>query len=73
MKKNIGTLDRAIRIVIAGSLLYLGLGVYRGSTLGIGLAIVSIIPLLTSLLGNCPMYSLLKISTYKTNTQLRSE
>lgn len=73
MKKNIGTLDRVTRIAIVGGLLYLGLGVYGGSTLGIGLAIVSIIPLMTSLLSNCPLYSLLGISTCKANPQLRSK
>ncbi|MEM8675297.1 MAG: DUF2892 domain-containing protein [Cyanobacteria bacterium P01_G01_bin.67] len=72
MNKNIGILDRIIRVVIAGILLYLGLGIYAGSTLGIGLAIVSIIPLITSLLGSCPMYSLLGISTHKANPQLPS-
>ncbi|MEM7760437.1 MAG: DUF2892 domain-containing protein [Cyanobacteria bacterium P01_A01_bin.40] len=70
MNKNIGILDRIIRVVIAGILLYLGLGIYVGSTLGIGLAIVSIIPLITSLLGSCPMYSLLGVRTCQGNSQL---
>ena len=73
MKKNIGTLDRVIRVAIAGGLLYLGLGVYGGSTLGIGIAIVSIIPFMTSLLGNCALYSLLGINTYKATSQLRTK
>ena len=73
MKKNVGILDRVIRVAISGGLLYLGLGVYGSSTLGIGLAIVSIIPLLTGLLGSCFLYSLLGISTCKANPQLPSK
>ncbi len=64
MKNNIGVIERVIRIVIAGELLYLSLGVYQGSALGIGLAMISIVPLMTGLLGNCPLYNLLGISTY---------
>lgn len=67
MNKNVGILDRIIRVAIAAVLLYLGLKVYVGSLLGIGLAIVSIIPLITALLGSCLMYSLLGIRTCKTN------
>lgn len=73
MKKNIGTLDRITRVAISGGLLYLGLEVYGGSTVGIGLAIISIIPFMTALLGSCLMYSWLGISTYKANSQLPSK
>ncbi|MGB3511480.1 MAG: DUF2892 domain-containing protein [Microcoleaceae cyanobacterium] len=64
MKKNIGVIERVIRIVIAGGLLYFSLVVYQGSAVGIGLAIISIVPLMTGLLGNCPLYNLLGMSTY---------
>lgn len=73
MKKNIGTLDRVIRMGISGGLLYLGLGVYGGSTLGIELIIISIILIVTVLLGNCAFYNFLGISTYKDNPKLRSK
>ncbi|OKH21734.1 hypothetical protein NIES593_15025 [Hydrococcus rivularis NIES-593] len=63
MFNNVGTIDRFIRFGLAGTLLYLGLGVYGGSALGIGLAIISIIPALTALIGTCPLYSLLGINT----------
>ncbi len=71
--KNIGLLDRVIRTAIAGVLLYFGLVVYGGSVLGVGLAIVSIISFITALLGNCPLYSLLGISTCKANPKLHSK
>ena len=73
MKKNLGAIDRVIRIAIAGGLLYLDLVVYRGSAIGIELAIVSIIPLVTAWLGNCPLYNLLGISTHKANPNFRSK
>ncbi|MGB3639037.1 MAG: DUF2892 domain-containing protein [Rivularia sp. (in: cyanobacteria)] len=73
MKSNMGVIDRVIRIAIAGVLLYLGLIVHRDSALGIGLAFLSIIPVLTALLGNCPLYKLLGISTRKVNPSLRSK
>lgn len=73
MKSNMGVIDRVIRIAIAGVLLYLGLIVYRDSALGIGLAFLSIIPVLTALLGNCPLYKLLGISTRQANPSLHSK
>lgn len=61
--RNVGNVDRAIRLGIAVLLLYLGLGVYAGSTLGIILAIVALIPLATALVGTCPLYTLLGVNT----------
>ena len=73
MKKNIGAIDRVIRMALAGGLLYVGLVVYGGSTLGIGLAFISIIPLITAMVGNCPLYNLLGINTYQTNPNVHSK
>ena len=75
MKKNMNTLDRVIRVAISGGLLYLGSRVYGVSTVAIGLAtvIVSIVPLMTALLGSCLMYSWLGISTCKANPRLSSK
>lgn len=56
MKKNVGTIDRSIRI-IAG-LVFLGLAA-AGSTWGL----IGIVPLLTGILGWCPPYQLLGVST----------
>jgi len=60
MTTNVGSLDRALRILIALGLfsLYFVLeGSLRWWALG------GIIPLGTALLGNCPLYQLLGIST----------
>ncbi|GAB4231901.1 MAG: DUF2892 domain-containing protein [Methyloligellaceae bacterium] len=60
-KKNVGTLDRAARIIVGLVLLSLFFlypdAPWRYWTL------IGIIPLLTGLISNCPLYSLLGIST----------
>jgi hypothetical protein len=55
MKVNTGTIDRVVRVVIAGVLIGVGLGVVRGPV-GIAMAAVGAIPLLTGLSGVCPLY-----------------
>jgi hypothetical protein len=56
MKKNVGTIDRSIRI-IAG-LALLGLAA-TGKMWGL----IGIVPLLTGIIGWCPPYQLLGINT----------
>jgi len=62
MKPNEGTIDRAIRLVIAAVLIGVGLGVVRGPG-GIAMAAVGAIPLLTGLSGYCPLYTVFGINT----------
>ncbi len=60
MKQNVGSADRAIRIILGLALLafyFLG----EGSMRWVGL--IGIIPLATAALGTCPLYSILGIST----------
>lgn len=63
MLTNVGTIDRLIRLLLAAVLLYLGLFFYADSALGIGLTIAAFIPLLTAVVGFCPLYRLLGIRT----------
>ena len=56
-KKNIGSHDRAIRIILGFGII--GAGVYFKSWLGA----IGALPLLTAALGTCPLYSLLGMST----------
>ncbi|HEY8089327.1 MAG TPA: DUF2892 domain-containing protein [Polyangiaceae bacterium] len=58
MTRNEGTLDRVVRIVLGLALLAL---VFVGSGTWIGL--VGIVPLVTGLVGFCPLYRLLGIRT----------
>lgn len=67
MKKNLGTLDKIIRITLALVLLGLYTTEIIAGTLGyIGLALASIF-LLTSILNFCPLYAVVGIKTCKTN------
>ena len=60
---NEGTWDRALRIMLGAVLLYLGLGGVVTGAAGIALSVVAVLLLLTGLIGWCPLYSLLGIST----------
>jgi hypothetical protein len=65
MKKNMGALDRAVRILIA---IILGILILTGKisgTLAWVLGIISVVFLLTSIIGWCPLYVTLGISTIK--------
>ena len=68
MKKNMGTIDRSIRIIIAliiGGLYYANV---ISGTVGIVLLVLAIVFLLTSLISFCPLYTILGISTCKRKT-----
>ena len=59
--QNEGGLDRAFRIV-AGLLLILA-GYVSGGTWGVVLYVIALVPLLTGVVGWCPLYSVFKINT----------
>ena len=61
MKRNVGTVDRAIRIA-AGLVLLSLIFVVEGNARWWGL--VGLLPLATGLAGWCALYSLLGIDTY---------
>lgn len=70
MKTNVGAFDRVIRLGLASVLFYLGLFLYSGSVLGIGLAVAGSVLLVTGLVGFCGLYSLLGIRTSQAREQL---
>lgn len=58
MKRNVGTIDRLLRIIVGLgliSLVFVGPQTYWG--------LIGIVPLLTALAGYCPAYSLFGIRT----------
>ena len=57
MKKNIGTLDKGIRIVLGTAII--ALGIFYQSWWGL----VGLVPLLTAFMGWCPAYNLIGVST----------
>ena len=65
MKKNMGTVDRLVRILIAAVIIALFLTDVISATLAIVLLIFSVIFILTSFIGFCPLYMPLGIKTNK--------
>ena len=59
--RNEGSLDRTFRIVL-GLLLILA-GFVSGGTWGIVLYVIALVPLLTGMIGWCPLYSFFHIDT----------
>ena len=65
MKKNMGNIDRIIRLIVAvviAVLFFTGV-ISISSTLGIILAVVAAIFTFTALVSSCPLYSLVGLST----------
>ncbi len=65
MTKNMGTIDRIIRTILA---VVVGILYFAGQITGIATVILGIIALIflaTSAMGFCPLYLPLKISTIK--------
>ncbi|MFN6925465.1 MAG: DUF2892 domain-containing protein [Tabrizicola sp.] len=67
MTKNMGTIDRGLRAIV-GILALLGafvFGWFSGWVVWVA-AVVGVVMLATSALGNCPLYSVIGIKTCKT-------
>jgi len=65
MKKNMGTIDRIIRLVVAAIIIVLYLTGTVPGVVGIILIVIALIFVVTSVIGFCPLYTLLNISTCK--------
>jgi hypothetical protein len=59
-KKNMGTIDRGIRVIVGIALV----AAAAAGSLGTW-AYIGVVPILTGLMANCPAYSLLGINTCK--------
>ncbi len=57
MNKNVGGIDKTLRIIVG--IIIIALGVVNGSLLGL----IGIIPLLTGIIGWCPLYIPFKINS----------
>ena len=63
MKQNLGWVDRLVRLALS---VVLGTAFFTHAVptiLGIVFAVIALILLVTSVLGSCPLYSLLHITT----------
>lgn len=63
MTKNMASADRALRTLLAAVVLSLWATGSIGGTLALILGIVSVIFMVTSFVGWCPLYSLLGVAT----------
>lgn len=66
MKKNMGSTDRLVRVIIAAVLAYLYFTNVLTGTIGLVLVIVAGVFVLTSLISFCPLYAPFGLSTCKT-------
>lgn len=66
MKKNMGSADRIVRILIALLAAYLYYAGIVTGTLGIVLVVVAVVFLLTSFVSFCPLYAVFGINTCPT-------
>ena len=65
MKKNMGTADKVIRVLVAVVVLILYFTNVISGTFAVILLILAGILVVTSLLGTCPLYLLIGINTGK--------
>jgi hypothetical protein len=61
-KTNVGTIDRVLRIAVGVALLA-WFFVDQGSGFWHYAKLIGIVPILTALMGSCPLYSVLGLST----------
>jgi hypothetical protein len=66
IKTNEGTVDRVIRAVLGVLILFGGMAKFLGSGAGMWVAyILGALLLVTGVVGFCPLYAVLKLSTVK--------
>jgi sulfite exporter TauE/SafE len=63
MKRNVGSIDRVIRIV--GGVALIAIGLVYGTWWGA----LGLVPLITALIGWCPPYAILGMNTCKTKSE----
>jgi hypothetical protein len=66
MKKNVGSADRVIRVILAIIMAALYFTGTVTGTLGIVLVVLAGVFVLTSVIGFCPIYAILGMRTCKT-------
>ena len=65
MKKNMGSIDKIVRLIIAAIIVFLYYGNIISGTLAIILLAASAIFVLTSVISFCPLYTLFGCNTCK--------
>ena len=67
MKKNMGTIDKVIRVLLALTFIYLYANELITGTFGLILMFVTLFFNVSSIVGYCPLYAALGINTCPTN------
>lgn len=65
MKKNLGSADRLIRVIIAAVFLTLYFAGIITGALGIVLSVLALVLVLTSMVGFCPLYLPFGLNTFR--------
>ncbi len=65
MKKNMGTTDKIVRVLLAVIMAGLYFANIISGTLGLVLLVLAIVFMLTSLVSFCPLYAIFGINTCK--------
>jgi hypothetical protein len=63
MKKNLGLIDRVVRVAFAVAVLVLYLAGQLSTAAAIVLGVIAVVLVVTSVVGMCPIYALLGISS----------
>ncbi|MDH5762559.1 MAG: DUF2892 domain-containing protein [Nitrospinota bacterium] len=61
MCRNVGNIDRLVRIMFGLGMIFQGVVVGHGT--GCILAIAGLVPLISGLVSKCPLYAMLKLNT----------
>ena len=67
MQTNVGTIDRVLRIIVGLVLIAYAIPLGFPATGWTWVGWIGVIPLVTAIIGNCPLYSILGIKTCSTN------
>lgn len=70
MKKNMGTTDKTIRVILAAIIAILYFTNFITGTLGIVLLVLASVLLLTSFVSFCPLYAPFGINTCTNKTEM---
>ena len=70
MPKNVGTIDRVVRVIIAVVLIYYAIFQPVSTALRLILGIICLVLIITALTGSCYLYKIFGISTKKENKSL---
>ena len=63
MTKNVGSIDRIVRVILGVALISFAMGYVAPGSGWNWIGWIGVVPILTALFGNCPAYSLVGCST----------